>query len=73
MDLSLTPLGDSYRLLACSVQGMLWLQTHFEATTWDLICTGKVRLNAATMGGLCSDACAAGLVVSRIPALSAAA
>jgi hypothetical protein len=52
---------------------MLWLQTHFEATTWDLICTGKVRLNAASMGGLCSDACAAGLVVSRIPALSAAA
>ena len=65
MDLSITPMGDSYRLLACSVQGMLWLQRRFEPSTWELICGGKVRLNGASIGPLCRDAIKAGLVVSR--------
>ena len=72
-DLSLTPKGDSYQLVARSVLGMLWLQTHFETSTWDLICSGAVRLKAQSCDHLCSDAMDAGLSVARIPAVHLAA
>ena len=65
-DLSLTAKGDSYQLLPRSVIGMLWLQTHFETSSWDLICTGAVRLKADSCDHLCSDAIEAGLNVARL-------
>ena len=70
-DLSLTPKGDSYQLLPRSVIGMLWLQTHFETSTWDLICAGAVRLRPESCNALCRDASSTGLNVTRIPALLA--
>ena len=45
---------------------MLWLQTHFETSTWDLICSGAVRLKAESCNHLCSDALEAGLNVARL-------
>jgi hypothetical protein len=63
-DLSLTAKGDSYKLEPRSVMGMLWLQTHFETNTWDLICSGAVRLNAESCHHLCRDAREAGLNVA---------
>ena len=68
-DLSLTPKGDSYQLLPRSVMGMLWLQTHFDTSTWDLICAGAVRLKTESCDALCRDASSAGLNVMRIPAV----
>ncbi len=65
-DLSLTAKGDTYKLLPRSVMGMLWLQTHFETSTWDLICSGAVRLKADSCDHLCSDAVDAGLNVARL-------
>ena len=65
-DLSLTANGDTYQLLPRSVMGMLWLQTHFETSTWDLICSGAVRLKAESCDHLCSDAVDAGLNVARL-------
>ena len=65
-DLSLTAKGDTYQLLPRSVIGMLWLQTHFETSTWDLICSGAVRLKADSCDHLCSDAVDAGLNVARL-------
>ncbi|WP_438981903.1 hypothetical protein [Vulcanococcus sp.] len=65
-DLSLTAKGDTYQLLPRSVMGMLWLQTHFETNTWDLICSGAVRLKAESCDHLCSDAVDAGLNVARL-------
>jgi hypothetical protein len=65
-DLSLTAKGDSYQLEPRSVMGMLWLQTHFETSTWDLICSGAVRLKADCCLHLCSDARDAGLNVARL-------
>ena len=44
-DLTLIRRGDSFQLCAGSVIGMLWLQTHLETSTWDLICTGQVRIS----------------------------
>ena len=72
-DLSLTAKGDSYQLVPRSVLGMLWLQTHFDTSTWDLICTGAVRLRSQSCDHLCSDALDAGLNVARIPAVRLAA
>ena len=66
-DITLTPLGDSYRLNPETVHGLLWLQTHFEPETWDLVCEGRVRLSAASIGSLCADARAAGLVLQGAP------
>ena len=71
-DLRLTGMGDSFQLCATSVLGMLWLQTHFETSTWDLICSGSVRISAESSLGLQRDACAAGLLVTRITAPTAA-
>ena len=70
-DLSLTPKGDSYQLLPRSVFGMVWLQTHFETSTWDLICSGAVRLKGESCDALCRDASSAGLNVAKIPAVLA--
>ena len=70
MDLSLTGQGDSYRITPRSVLGMLWLQTHFESDTWDLICGGQVNLKSDCCDHLCTDALEAGLQVMRIPAVA---
>ncbi len=65
-DLSLTAKGDSFQLEPRSVMGMLWLQTHFETSTWDLICSGAVRLKPDSCHDLCRDARSAGLNVARL-------
>jgi len=70
MDLSLIPLDSGYRVLPESALGLLWLQTHFEPETWDLICEGRVRLSTSSIGSLCADARDAGLLFDdvRVPA-----
>ena len=70
-DLSLTAKGDSFELMPRSVIGMLWLQCHFETSTWDLICSGAVRLKGKSCEALCRDASSAGLNVAKIPAVLA--
>jgi hypothetical protein len=69
-DITLTPMGDSYRLTPGTVHGQLWLQTHFESKTWDLICSGTVRLTAESCRSLQSDAHQAGLQVCSIPTIA---
>ncbi|MBM5798478.1 MAG: hypothetical protein FJ060_10035 [Cyanobacteria bacterium K_Offshore_0m_m2_072] len=64
MDLALVELGASYRLEPQSILGLLWLQTHFEPQAWERLCSGSVRLIAASRVSLCADAVAAGLEVS---------
>ncbi|MFZ9229349.1 MAG: hypothetical protein ACO24U_08335 [Prochlorococcaceae cyanobacterium] len=67
-DLALLELDGSYLLQPRSIVGLLWLQTHFEPQSWDLICSGKVRLSAATRSALCADAKSAGLHLSCLAA-----
>lgn len=68
MDLALLDLGESVRLQPCSVLGLLWLQTHFDAGAWDLIRSGRVRLSRGSREHLCRDAEAAGLTLSCVTA-----
>ena len=63
-DLALLELDGSYLLQPRSIVGLLWLQTHFEPQSWDLICSGNVRLSAGTRSALCADAQSAGLHLS---------
>ena len=67
-DLSLIRRGSSFQLVPRSLIGMLWLQTHFERSTWDLICSGEVRVSAESSLGLHRDATAAGLIVELLQA-----
>jgi hypothetical protein len=68
VDLALLELDGAVLLQPCSILGLLWLQTHFEPGSWDLICSGSVRLSAASRHHLCSDALAAGLQLSCLSA-----
>ena len=61
MDLAVIDSGSGVSLQPRSVLGVLWLQTHFEASSWDLICSGQARLRVETREALCRDARAAGL------------
>ena len=72
-DLALLELKGSYLLQPRSIVGLLWLQTHFEPQSWDLICSGNVRLSAATRPELCADAQRAGLQLSCLAAPSSVA
>ena len=71
-DLCLKAMGDSFQLSATSVLGLLWLQKHFDPITWDLICSGSVRISADASRRLHQQACAAGLEVIQIPATTTA-
>ncbi|MBT67495.1 MAG: hypothetical protein CMN98_10225, partial [Synechococcus sp. NP17] len=44
MDLSLVTEGNSFRLQPESVHGILWLQTHFEKSHWELLAEGLVTV-----------------------------
>jgi len=71
MDLQLTPIGDSVRLTPASALGMFWLQAHFEACTWDLVCSGTLRISRDSSQLLHRDACAAGLNVDQVSVAAA--
>jgi hypothetical protein len=71
MDLQLTPIGESVRLTPVSVLGLFWLQAHFEACTWDLVCSGNLRISRPSSLDLQRDACAAGLAVQTSAAATA--
>jgi hypothetical protein len=71
MDLQLTPIGASVRLSPVSALGMFWLQAHFDTCTWDLVCSGSLRISGDSSQTLHRDACAAGLNVERVVAAAA--
>lgn len=66
IDLALTNWGDSGQLKPLSVLGTLWLQQRFDPTTWDLVCTGGVRLRTQVCHELTTEAAAAGLAVEHL-------
>lgn len=72
-NLRLTALGDSVQLAATSVHGMLWLQRRFEPNTWELICSGQVRITLGTGLELSRSASQAGLSVAAPPSISSTA
>ena len=70
MDLRLISEGQAFRLQPESGHGMLWLQTHFEKSHWELLAEGLATLSPANVDELIEDASNAGLNLSPLPALS---
>ena len=70
MDLSLIAEGQALRIQPESVHGMLWLQTHFEKSHWELLAEGLATVSQANTDELIEDASTAGLNLSPLPALS---
>ena len=70
MDLRYTDWGDSGQLTPSSALGTLWLQRQFEPSTWELVCTGAVRLRREICTQLQARAVAAGLSVEQIASVS---
>lgn len=67
-DLALARFEQGVRLLPCSVQGMMWLQTHFEDQLWESLASGLARVDDLSAQQLGCDAEAAGLRVARLAA-----
>ena len=70
MDLSLISEGQAFRLQPESVHGMLWLQTHFEMSHWELLTEGLATVSHSNADELIEDASNAGLNLSPLTALS---
>tara|TARA_B100000700_G_scaffold322490_1_gene424072 strand:- start:455 stop:694 length:240 start_codon:yes stop_codon:yes gene_type:complete len=72
MDISLIENLDEMRLQPKSVHGMLWLQTHFETSQWDLLSSGIVAISFEDSKCLLHDAKAAGIQINYLPSESIA-
>ena len=66
MDLLLVATPGGYRLLAQTVLGMLWLQTHFGTDHWPVLAAGHASVDSSSARLIDSDAREAGLDVGRI-------
>ena len=69
MDISLSNKRNGIQIKPTSINGILWLQTHFESEHWESIINGQVivpRQDAEMLGG---DAQNAGLNVNFINSL----
>ena len=70
MDLSLITEGQAFRLQPESVNGMLWLQTHFEKSHLELLSDGLATVSQSNADELIADASDAGLNLSHLTAMS---
>ena len=68
MDLAIAVVDRDARLVPLSVHGLLSLQTHFDASDWDSVCSGRARLHTDGVSSLCRDARQAGLQVTQASA-----
>ena len=70
MDISLSDKRNGTQILAKSVHGILWLQTHFESEHWESLSKGLVIIPSKDAQMLDTDATHSGLNVSFINSLS---
>ena len=70
MDISLSNKREGTLIEPTSVHGMLWLQTHFEATHWETISNGLAIIPTKDGEMLSEDAKNAGININFINSLS---
>ncbi len=70
MDICLIGSKTGAQLRPESIHGMLWLQTHFDSSSWESIASKEVLLSKEDAILLASDAEEAGLLTNIIPELS---
>ncbi len=66
MDLWFVSSSEKTHIRAISVHGMLWLQTHFESSTWEAISSQRVVLSKNNAEMLAQDALKAGLILNSV-------
>ena len=64
MDICLIKTEKDAQIRPVSIHGMLWLQTHFEATHWESLASSLVKLSLENAIELSKDAKKAGLELS---------
>lgn len=69
MDILLIGTEQGMQLRPASVEGMLWLQTHFENDHWDALAAGDVVLPKSDADEMSVDAKKSGLNLSRLAGL----
>ncbi len=70
MDIWLIDTEEGAQLRPESVHGMLWLQTHFEDSSWEALASNQVMLSTPDAKALANDAREAGLNLNYLPSLS---
>ncbi len=70
MDMWLIGTDGGAHIRPISIHGMLWLQTHFEASNWEALASNTVKLSTADADALSLDAKQAGLQIMQVPSLS---
>ncbi len=66
MDISLIEKRNGTLIEPNSVHGILWLQTHFQSSHWELLSNGQVIIPIKDAQLLCEDAKNAGVNVNFI-------
>ena len=72
MDILLVGIEEYVQIHPASIHGMLWLQTHFEDSEWEVIASNQARILKEESQSLKNDAFEAGLTVNSLPELSIA-
>ena len=70
MDIYLINTQAGVQLSPASIHGMLWLQTHFEETSWEAIATNQVIIPVDDSEILGLDAKKAGLSIKCLSSLT---
>ena len=61
-----TDVAGLRRLYPQSIHGVIWLQTHFPASEWDVLLQDQACFSADCLDHLLSDAVEAGLLVHQL-------
>ena len=59
-----------FRIIPCSIHGMLWLQTHFASEHWEPLAEGRVAFAQDDLEKLLIDAKKAGLRIDATTVVS---
>ncbi len=66
MDICFIEFNEWIHLRVNSVHGMLWLQTHFDESQWEVIASQQVKLTKNNARALAQDATEAGLILNSV-------
>ena len=70
MDISLIKTKEGTQIYPSTIHGMLWLQTHFENSDWEILSKRQAIIPNTIAKELVQDALQAGITFNSIPVFS---
>tara|TARA_Y100001968_G_scaffold201510_1_gene185059 strand:- start:35941 stop:36171 length:231 start_codon:yes stop_codon:yes gene_type:complete len=70
MDISIIRTENGTQIYPSTIHGMLWLQTHFENSDWEIISKKQAIIPNEMAKELVNDALEAGITFNSIPVFS---